>query len=294
MSYTVTIQGRQSLKGELVLSTLYSTSQSFYLPNSPRNPEGYISVNGKTSIGVVFIDEGPNTAHIETRLTQHNKHISPPQQCSFSVRSVDLGPTKMCVVNILNPQPDFSFLPPIFEGIKSPFWALENTGWWPEYGNDPQLAPPGITYPEGKSPLIILRLGQVAPYLDEFHESAQELYGNDKRGYEFTAKHPELKLSQMGDQLFTETIQNASNYETAFQQLTTKEGTGLQHGYTIMYFNESKHTTLCAHLKHKNTSEQWQKILNRDMEGNQLVIASHIPDNNFYSIGLIQQQSGNQ
>lgn len=272
MSYTVAIQGKKPIDGSIPLKTLAETSADFHKPESSKKAEGYISVDGKTCVGVAFVAKGKEEIVTIEKKLRDSEEL---RDRKVMVRSVDLGPHKVCVVNLLIPQSEIFFLSRVFDGVKSDVWLLENTGWWPEYEGDVTITPPGIAVPKDKSPLVIFRVGTVTLYFDETKKDSQrtqEIYGEDERGYLFRQKYPNYHVSQVGDLLFAREIEN-HGYEAGLRRLTTNEGTGLSHGYTVAYFDELNNALTCAHLMHENTKGRWEKLETVDIKGNVLVVA---------------------
>lgn len=275
MSYTVFINGINLIDGKSPLSSLAETSASFHDPNSKRNPEGYVSCGGKTTVGVVWIPE--NTDEFK----RVGKNLSQRPELNdglFQVRIFELGSYRVGVANFLIPHPNLEFLKEVFEGTKSSFWGMEQAVWYVGKNNDMSITPPWIVKPEGISPMVIFPMGAIDWYFKESlkdHPLVKEYYSNETRGYEFRRKYSEESAGQVMLRYFAEIVEKYG-YDKAMQKLVTREGTGLAHGSTILYFNSCKGTLDCAHLKHESTAD-WCKYRTTDNEGNELVITRSIP-----------------
>lgn len=97
MSYTIAINGKGFLDGSIVLGSLAKTSAGFHDPYSAKKAEGYISVNGKTCVGLAFV-AGKNGIKVIRERLERTLEIKGGK---VLIRLVKLGLHEMCVVNLL-------------------------------------------------------------------------------------------------------------------------------------------------------------------------------------------------
>jgi hypothetical protein len=280
MSYTVFIQGQQPIEGTIPLEALADTSLEFHNPHTKKEPEGYISYGGRTTVGIVWLPENQQDTTLIKYYLSHQPELD---RGMFNITTLSWGDFRIAKANILVDQPNFRFLSETFKNIRSKFWGMEQTVWYVGNEGDMSVTPPVTIAPQNDSPFILFPLGKLAWYFDETlkeDELTKIYYPNEIRGYEYSRKHTDIPENQIIYQYFSDMI-TQNGYKDGLNRLVKQEDTGLNHGSTIIYFDKVEDKVCCVHLKHENTKGDWEKFLVSDIKGNDLVITRDIPKEYF-------------